>query len=92
MTTTTQERQLRVVSLYYRARPGSERATSLLNEYNRLTLDNLSELGDDAHCAQVDPMLYSLYSDLYRDVTGFRPHGHVTVATAHRWSTEAIVS
>lgn len=49
-------------------------------EYDEAVEDALTILGDDAHCNDTDPIMFSAYSDCYKSEHNFRPRGHVTRA------------
>jgi hypothetical protein len=40
---------------------------------------------DILHCNEVEPCLFSTYSDCFKDEHGFRPRGWVTVAQAEQF-------
>jgi hypothetical protein len=44
-----------------------------------------SVLGPEAHCNDVDPDLWSAYSDCYKDDAGFRPRGWTTAEEVERY-------
>jgi hypothetical protein len=53
--------------------------------YAKCTVELMTLLGKDAHCAQVDCQLWDEYSDFMKEKTGMRPHEHVTRALVALW-------
>ena len=55
------------------------------NVYEATVSELAQLLGPEAHCAIVDCDKWSLFSDMYKDDSGSRPHGHFTVAQVDWW-------
>lgn len=53
-------------------------------EYDELVREAIETLGEDAHCADVDPVLWNEFSDAYKDRRNFRPRGHFSRADIQR--------
>lgn len=51
----------------------SKMEPELVEEYDLIVKEMLDELGPEADCQDIDPHLYSLYSDMYADNHGVKP-------------------
>lgn len=76
-----QERQRALIPLLY----NEATAVEALHAYDRMVEELEELLGPDAHANQVDPDLFSLFSDLWKDEYGSRPRHHITRIQARRW-------
>jgi hypothetical protein len=73
-----------LLSSIYRTDDESQRA-ALNAEYDRQR-EFLKELpGPDAHCNEVDPGLFDILSDCWKDDNGCRPRHHVTWQFVTDW-------
>jgi hypothetical protein len=57
-------------------------------EYDATVTELCELLGPNAHCAQVDSDLFSMFSDAHKDVYNFRPRHHVTLLEVRQWLDE----
>jgi hypothetical protein len=53
--------------------------------YDQTVSELIMLMGEDTHCNNVDADLWSLFSDLWKDVHGYRPRHFVTRREADEW-------
>lgn len=80
-----QARQARVNRVLVRAVINEARYAKLAVEYTSLVNQLHAVLGDDAYCVDIDPVLFSTFSDLHKDVTGVRPVREATYYSVQAW-------
>lgn len=73
-----QEQQKLISNEITRSIGTGKQAEDLRNQYDVTVKQLRAALGDDAPCVTVDPILFSLFSDLSKDIVGARPSKETT--------------
>ena len=78
-------RQDEILTELYRIDVDDVERAKLNEEYDAIVALLVETFGVHASCTRIDPELWSLYSDLFKDRNGFRPRGGVTYSAVKAW-------
>lgn len=78
-------RQDEIITALYSITLSEVERFDLNQEYDGIVALLVETFGVHASCTRIDPELWSLYSDLFKDRNGFRPRGGVTYSAVKAW-------
>ena len=78
-------RQSELLSQLYVFPHGSDERDVINTEYDAIVERLVEALGEHTHCGKIDPDMFSLFSDSFKDRIGFRPRGMSSYAYVKGW-------